>query len=84
MRQYNKSLSFLDNSATVDGPDLFGGLLDRCIPSPFAVINVKESTGEFQPYRNGIIYIGNINNITLDSITSLPVKVCFFKSEDYF
>ena len=44
IRQYNKSLTFSDNSATVDDPDLFGGWLDRCIPSPFAAcdkINVN-------------------------------------------
>ena len=74
-----KSITFSDNSATVDGSDLFGGLLDRCIPSPFAETKVMA----FPPY-NGITYLGNISNIMHQSITSLPVRVCFCNTADHF
>ena len=82
MQHQFKSLTFSDNSASINGPDLFGGLLDRCTPSPFAEVNVKVPEG-FRRYRNGITYVGNISNILLDSVTSLPVKVCFCNSADH-
>ena len=59
--------------------NLFGGLLDRCIPNPFA--EVYNSYGSRQITFNGITYLGNISNITLDSIASLPVKVCFCNTQ---
>lgn len=77
--QQFKSFSFSDNRASVEGSNLFGGLLDRCVLSPFAEIRTRASV----PY-NGITYLGNISNIALDSITSLPVRVCFCNSVDHF
>ena len=74
-----KSIAFFDNSATVDGSDLFGGLLDRCIPSPFAETKVMA----FPPY-NGITYLGNISSIQCNTITSLPVRICFCRNANRF
>ena len=64
---------FSGNTANAFGSNLFGGLLDRCIQSPFAVwlINV-----------DGFTYLSSISNITLDSIASLPVRICFCNSDN--
>ena len=68
------NIMFSQNTATEHGSDIYGGLLDRCIPSIFAEVYLKGGT----PYvYNGITYLGNITNIALDSIASLPVRVCF-------
>ena len=69
---------FSDNVASEQGANLFGGLLDRCIPSPFAeVCYINERT-----HYSGVSYLGNISNITaLDTISSLPVRVCFCNSK---
>ena len=77
------SLEFSDNTASdSEGANIFGGLLDRCIPSPFAEVSWKLETPS---YYSGVSYLEDItNNITattLDTISSLPVRVCFCKSE---
>ena len=66
---------FSGNTATQNGSDIFGGLFDRCTPSPFATI-YTESDITFQ-YYSGIDYLQTISNITLDSIASDLVRVCF-------
>ena len=35
------NILFSENTASEQGPNLFGGLLDRCIPSPFAEVYQK-------------------------------------------
>ena len=68
---------FSDNTASEQGADLFGGLLDRCIPSPFAEVYRKQTT-----HYSGVSYLGNISNITaLDTISSLPIRICFCNNE---
>ena len=67
---------FSDNTATEQGSNLFGGLLDRCIPSPFA-----EGYKKQRIHYSGVTYLRNISNIELDSISSEPVRVCFCNSE---
>ena len=66
---------FSDNTASEQGANIFGGLLDRCIPSPFVE--------EYQvTYYNGISYLGYMSNLTdLDTVSSLPVRICFCKSD---
>ena len=66
------NMQFSGNTATGHESDIFGGLLDRCIPSPFAEVYLKQST-----HYSGATYLGNISNILLDSVTSLPVRICF-------
>ena len=70
-------LKFSGNTANEQGANIFGGLLDRCIPSPFA------RNLETPSHYSGVSYLEDItNNITaLDTISSLPVRVCFCKSE---
>ena len=71
------NILFSDNTASEQGADLFGGLLDRCIPSPFAEVYFRQKT-----HYSGVSYLGNISNITaLDTISSLPVRICFCNNE---
>ena len=64
---------FFNDTASKQGANLFGGLLDRCIPSPFAEVYQKNPT-----FYNSLSYLGNISNISaLDTISSLPVRVWF-------
>ena len=73
-----RNIDFSNNTAIELGrANLFGGLLDRCIPSPFAEVYLNNRT-----HYTGIAYLENIiHQITLNSIFSLPVRVCFCKSE---
>ena len=71
------NILFSDNTASEQGANLFGGLLDRCIPSPFAEVYLKQRT-----HYSGVSYLGNISTITaLDTISSLPVRICFCNNE---
>lgn len=63
-----------DSIATKRGTNLFGGLLDRCLPSPFAEVYIVQTT---QEAYSGLGYIENISNIKEGSIASLAVRVCF-------
>ena len=79
-RTYSRNLEnilFSMNRASEQGSNLFGGLLDRCIPSPFAEVYRVTS----RIHYSGITYFGNISNTELDSISSRPVRVCFCNSE---
>ena len=51
--------------------------MNRCILSPFAEVYITKHETQY----NGSTYLGNISNITFDSIASLPVKVCFCNTE---
>ena len=66
-----ENVRFSGNTATEQVSNLFGGMLDRCIPSPFAEVQ------KIQSKWHGFKYLTNISTITLDSIASLPVRVCF-------
>ena len=71
-----ENIIFSENDATESGPNLFGGLLDRCVPSSFAEIYHKQHHLRTQHY-DGVRYLQHLSNITLDSISSAPVKICF-------
>ncbi len=59
---------FEGNFAGVSGSDLFGGFLDRCIPSLSNDMNVP----------TGLISLREFSNIeSYDTISSLPVQVCY-------
>jgi predicted outer membrane repeat protein len=72
-----RMIVFSGNTATHHGSNIFGGLFNRCMPSPFATVYTDIT---FQPYYSGIDYLQTISNITLDSIASDPVRVCFCNS----
>ena len=67
---------FSKNTADEHGSDIFGGLLDRCIPSPFSEVYLKKKV-----HYSGVTYVGNISNVTLDSIASKPLRLCFCTSD---
>ena len=69
------NMFFSKNSGTKSGSNIFGGLLDRCLPSTFAEIHLRERI-EY----SGLTYLANTTNVTQESIASLPVQVCFCKS----
>ena len=71
-----KNTAFSNNTAVMQGPDLFGGLLDRCITSLLSEIYLHQNTE-----HKGITYMRNITDITLTSIASHPVRVCFCNSD---
>ena len=71
------NIRFSMNTAAKQGSNLFGGLLDRCIPSPFNEVYLKKKI-----HYSGVTYLQNIsNNASLDSISSLPIGLCFCNSE---
>ena len=72
-----KNMFFSDNTASEQGPNLFGGLLDRCIPSPFAEVYQRQINYS----GHGILYLQDITNSNLHSISSQPVRLCFCNSE---
>ena len=70
------NIHFSGNSATEHGSNVFGGLLDRCVPSSLAEVFKPK----VKPY-NGVSYLQHLSNIQLDSIASPPVRVCFCNNE---
>lgn len=67
---------FSGNTATKHGDVLFGGLLDRCVPSPFAEVSLT-----LHPVHSGVDYIVTISNIARNSISSPPIRLCFCNSD---
>ena len=51
------NILFSGNTVSEQGANIFGGLLDRCIPSPFAEVSQPLS-----PHYNGVSYINDITN----------------------
>ena len=74
------NIDFSGNKATEYGSNLFGGLLDRCIPSSFAEVYLKNPNLK-QLYYNGVSYLQDLSNISFDSIASSSVRVCFCTNE---
>ena len=74
------NIQFSGNTATEHGPNLFGGLLDRCVPSSFAEVYLKQSSLRTQ-YYSGVSYLQDLSNIELESISSPPVRVCLCDNE---
>ena len=75
------NIFFSENTATAEhGSNLFGGLLSRCTPSTLAEVYQFHFRTAIEQY-NGVTYLESISNIPLDSIASLPSRVCFCNSE---
>ena len=79
----NFSLSnilFGSNTATISGATLFGGMLDRCIVSPFNEVDrtIDQATNKLLRYEGGgLKYFMDISNEkNTQSISSYAVKVC--------
>ena len=75
------NINFSGNKATEHGSNLFGGLLDRCVPSSFAEVYRKQLNLTTQ-YYNGVNYLQDLSNIALNSIASRPVGVCLCDNEN--
>ena len=71
------SINFSHNYADYAGSTLFGGLLDRCIASPFAEIYLNYVNTPIDKIYDGVSYFKGISNIVPDTVSSYPVKVCF-------
>ena len=72
---FSKGFLFSDNSATIAGQDLYGGLLDRCIASLYA--EAREKYVDSDSELTGLPYLKIISNISEETITSDPVQICF-------
>ena len=72
-----RSLYFSENSASMSGSTLYGGLIDRCAVSQFAEVRTKY-TELYKGEGDGILYLKHISTIIESSmsISSRPVKVC--------
>ena len=57
-------IQFSGNNATERGSNLYGGLLDRCVPSSFAEVYIQLQTSRTQNY-NGAHYLQDLSNIAL-------------------
>ena len=73
---HSENIRFSGNTATLEGSNLFGGLLDRCVPSPFSEVYIQQSSLQTQHY-NGFAYLEDLSNISSHSISSPPVGICF-------
>ena len=74
-----KHIQFADNDASEYGSDIFGGLLDRCTPSPFSEVYLKERV-----QYSGFNYLEELTNIELQqlhSVSSHPVRICYCSDE---
>ena len=66
---------FEGNIADVSGADLFGGFLDRCTPK------MRSSNSEESDVEVGLSSLYKSSNIkSSDTISSLPVRVCFCRN----
>ena len=73
-----KNTIFTRNTASIAGNTLYGGLLDRCIVSPFSEHFTNVTW--FTP----VYYFRNITNAKLNSMSSDPVRVCFCRGQEYY
>ena len=74
------NIQFSGNTATEYGPNLFGGLLHRCVPSSNAEVYLKQPSLRAQ-YYTGVNYLQDLSNIAMNSIASPPIRVCFYNNE---
>ena len=63
-------LNFTDNIANVSGADIFGGFLHRCRTKRDRNLEGLKSLNQFS----------NIDTVTYNTISSLPVQVCFCRN----
>ena len=73
-----QNFKFSNNTASISGANVYGGLLDRCKASFYAEVRQAYngrsiSEGDYL----GVPYLKNISNIREDTISSDPVKLCF-------
>ena len=72
-----ESITAQNNTARHSGSNLFGGLIDRCVPLSMGYTYTEAM---IEQYPNGQSYLQSISNLIdsdTNSITSHPVRVCF-------
>ena len=70
------TIFFAQNYASVSGSTLFGGLLDRCIVSLFAKLNIY-AINAYKRIVSGVTYFKDVSSkINSSSISSYPTQVC--------
>ena len=79
------NIYFNNNTATIAGKSLYGGLLDRCTVSSFAEIFRVTKYRDLTPNSiDAISYFLNLTNVKREDlqseISSDPVRVCFCKN----
>ena len=72
MLNTEKNIHFSDNFAKERGSNIFGGNLDRCIPNQFSQQSLHKLG-----HKYGLSYLKSISNVKQDTVSSLPVRVCF-------
>ena len=71
----NLTMVFSKNQASMNGSDLYGGLLDRCMLSNSTGMSVLEPIGTS--------YFKKISNInSFDTVSSDPVRLCLCRNEE--
>ena len=71
------TIVFAHNQANSSGSTLYGGLLDRCIVSPFAKVNIY-AINAYKLDISGVTYFKDVSIETnSSSISSLPTRVCY-------
>ena len=75
LSQKKQNVQFSQNNAIAGGPNIYGGLLDRCTLSPNSEIQLKNNVS-----INGLTNLIQISEINKNSISSQPVKVCLCDS----
>ena len=73
------NIYFSRNTAIMSGSNLYGGHFDRCVPSTFAEVYLLMPQ---QTYYSGVSYIQDQSDISLESMASLPVRICFCIDEN--
>ena len=76
-----KNFDFSNNTASISGDDLYGGLLDRCKASFYAEVR-QAYNGKSMSEDDylGVPYLKNISNIHEDKVSSGPIKLCFCRN----
>ena len=70
------TIFFEYNVANTTGSTLYGGLLDRCVVSPFARVNIY-AINAYRLDIDGVLYFKDVSSeINSSSISSLPTKLC--------
>ena len=67
-----KFLLFRENEAMHGGSDIYGGLIDRCRPSPLS---------SNKPLIDYLLSLSNIQEASI-SVSSRPVRICFCKNNE--
>ena len=70
---------FFDKNRACEGAVLYGGLLDRCTPSPYTRISEGVEGGS----TSGLLYFNSLSNMSdLDSVSSEAVRVCLCNNNE--